>query len=189
MVVRGTRRAQSDATWSLGVPISQRNLMKICTSAASIGFFLTNYPGSHGDFVEIFSVQSLSQFCVKYMHRSRCLMCQASSVAPIGRDFSHALQLLPLLQAFYIAQIGRFLSPRHCSNIAFYDSSNWAVLPRLHGSSIASIIPQIGHSSLHFIAAPLLALLTSDIPLSNHELNCFHCFPSFCIAQILDIPF
>jgi hypothetical protein len=116
-------------------------------------------------------------------------MCQASSVAPIGRDFSHALQLLPLLQAFYIAQIGRFLSPRHCSNIAFYDSSNWAVLPRLHGSSIASIIPQIGHSSLHFIAAPLLALLTSDIPLSNHELNCFHCFPSFCIAQILDIPF
>jgi hypothetical protein len=80
-------------------------------------------------------------------------------------------------------------SPSHCSNIAFYDSSNWTVLPRLHGSSIASTIPQIGHSSLDSIAAPLLAVLTSDIPLSNHELNCFHCFPSFCIAQILDIPF
>lgn len=53
--------------------------------------------------------------------------------------------------------------------LTFYDSSNWAVLPTLHGSSIASTIPQIGHSSLDFIAAPLLALLTSDIPLSNHD--------------------
>ncbi len=138
-----------------------------------------------------FFLCNLSHNCVlsTYMHRSRCLMCQASSVAPIGRDFSHALQLLPLLQAFCIAQIGTFLSPSHCSNIAFYDSLNWAVLPRLHGTSIASTIPQIGHSSLDFIASPLLALLTSDVPLSNHELNCFHCFPSFCIAQILDIPF
>jgi hypothetical protein len=45
--------------------------------------------------------------------------------------------LLPLLQAFCIAQIGTFLSPSHCSNIAFYDSSNW-------------------QSSLDFMAPPLL---------------------------------